>query len=99
MNRFKLLLSNNDIESSFLKHFLRHRFVINKKKLKDIQAVKLKAERGFLLALARFNHCRREKQKTKLLKEKGKTLRKDTPKKGFKTNKSDNNPLSADISV
>ena len=73
--------------------------MINNIKLKDSQVVKLKAEHGFLSALARFNRCRLEKQKTKLLKETGKTLRKDTPERGFKTNKSDNNPLSADISV
>ncbi|XP_068755861.1 uncharacterized protein [Montipora capricornis] len=68
---------------------------------KDIQAVKLKAEQGFLSALTRFNHRRLEKQKTRLRKEKGKTVRKGTAKRGSNTslNKLQNQPLSADISV
>jgi hypothetical protein len=33
---------------------------------KDIQAVKQKAELGFLSALAKFNHRRLERQKNKL---------------------------------
>ena len=41
---------------------------------KDIQAVKQKAERGFLSALTRFNNRRLEKQKIKLRKLKGKSL-------------------------
>jgi len=33
---------------------------------KDIQAVKQKAEQGFLFSLAKFNHCRLDRQKNKL---------------------------------
>ena len=66
---------------------------------KDIQAVKLKAEQGFLSALTRFNHRHLEKQKTRLRKEKGKTVQKGTPKRGSNTSKLQNEPLSADISV
>lgn len=66
---------------------------------KDIQAVKLTSEQGSLSAIAKFNQRCLEKQQTKLHKEKGKTLRKHTPKREFKTNKSDNKPLSADMSV
>ena len=47
---------------------------------KDIQAVKQKAERGFLSALTRFNYRRLEKQKIKLRKLKGKSLLTDTAK-------------------
>lgn len=65
---------------------------------KDIQAIKQKAEQGFLSALAKFNHRRLERQKNKLRKEKGKTPRKSTPERGLK-NKSKPKPLSADISV
>ena len=66
---------------------------------KDIHAVKLKAEQGFPSALTRFNHRRLKKQKTRLRKVKGKTVRKDTPKRGSNTSKLQNQPLSADISV
>jgi len=54
-------------------------------------------EQGFISALTRFNYRRLEKQRTKLSKGKGKTLRKGTPERGFK--KSKQKPLSADISV
>ena len=61
--------------------------------------VKLKAEQGFLSALTRFNHRRLEKQKTRLRKKKGKTVRKGTPKRGSNTSKLQKQTLSADISV
>ena len=66
---------------------------------KNIQAVKLKVEKGFLSVLTRFNHRHLEKQKTRLRKEKGKTVQKGTPKRGSNTSKRQNQPLSADISV
>jgi len=65
---------------------------------KDVQAVKQKAEHGFLSALGKFNHHHLERQKNKLRKEKGKTPRKSTPERGSK-NKSEPKLLSADISV
>lgn len=44
---------------------------------KDIQVVKQKVEQGFLSVLTKFNYRCLERQKTKLRKLKGKTLRND----------------------
>ena len=62
---------------------------------KDIQAVKQKAEQGFISALTRFHYRRLEQQKTKLQRDKTKARRIGSLNDKGLSNKSRKNPPTA----
>lgn len=75
---------------------MRANILLDEQFKNDIQAIKQKAEQGFVSVLDLTTAAL--KNKAKLRKEKGKTIQKGTSKTGS-TNKTKQNLLSADVTV